>query len=85
MFVRKKKNKSDVVSIQILEKRNGKSALVKTIGSSNDPDTVEKLFLEGRADVSLPFSGQFGFSKSVSVRPRHIDLINISAQFSWVL
>lgn len=52
MFVRKKKNKSDVVSIQILEKRNGKSALVKTIGSSNDPDTVEKLFLEGRAEIS---------------------------------
>ena len=23
--------------------------------------------------------------KIVSVRPRHIDLINISAQFSWVL
>ncbi len=36
MFVRKKKNASDPVSIQILEKINRKNKLVKTIGSSKN-------------------------------------------------
>lgn len=48
MFVRKKKNKSGVISIQIIEKRNGKSVLVKTIGSSSSPNEVDRLFEEGR-------------------------------------
>nr|WP_149912816.1 hypothetical protein [Sphingobacterium cavernae] len=48
MFVRKKNNVSGVISVQILEKRNGKSHLVKTIGSSSDPNQVELLFQKGK-------------------------------------
>ncbi len=36
MFVREKVNKSGVVSVQVITKVNGKSKLVKTIGSSRD-------------------------------------------------
>lgn len=48
MFVRKKQNKSGVVSVQILEKRTGKSTLVKTVGSSSDPEEITKLFEQGK-------------------------------------
>lgn len=57
MFVRKKKNKSGVISIQVIEKQNGKSVLVKTIGSSSDQQEVNKLFDQGR-DYILRYGGQ---------------------------
>ena len=43
MFVRKKKNKSGSISIQIITKIKGKSKLIKTIGSSKDPNEIKKL------------------------------------------
>jgi len=57
MFVRKKKNKSGVVSIQIIEKRDGKSVLLKTIGSSAEPKEIQTLFEQGKVYV-LQFGGQ---------------------------
>jgi transposase len=45
MFVRNKKNKSGVISVQVIDKSSGKYKLIKTIGSSADPSTVEKLIL----------------------------------------
>lgn len=47
MFVRKKKNKSGVVSIQIIDKSSGKYKMLKTIGSSSDPIEIEHLYNEG--------------------------------------
>ena len=49
MFVRKKKNKSGVISIQVIDKSNGKYRLLKTIGSSGDSLEIERLFNEGAA------------------------------------
>ena len=46
MFVRKKKNKSGSVSIQILQKIGRKNKLVKTVGSSNNQKEIEKLYQE---------------------------------------
>jgi hypothetical protein len=57
MFVRKKPNKSGVISIQVIEKRNGKSVLVKTIGSSSDPNEVERLYERGKLFISQ-YGGQ---------------------------
>jgi transposase len=57
MFVRKKKNKSGVISIQVLEKRDGRSVLVKTIGSSIISEEVNKLFQEGREFIRQ-YAGQ---------------------------
>ena len=48
MFVRKKKNKSGVISIQVIDKSKGKYKVVKTIGSSSNPIEVEKLFNQGK-------------------------------------
>ena len=46
MFVRKKKNKSGTISIQIIDKSSGKYKVIKTVGSSKDLDEVEKLYQE---------------------------------------
>lgn len=47
MFVRQKKNKSGVVSVQIIDKSNGRYKMLKTIGSSSDVREVEKLIEQG--------------------------------------
>ena len=47
MFVRKKRNRSDVVSVQIIDKSSGKYKMIKTIGSSSDSDQIERLVREG--------------------------------------
>lgn len=48
MFVRKKKNPSGVISVQIIDKSSGKYRVVKTLGSSSDPETIESLFRQGK-------------------------------------
>ena len=44
MFVRKKKNRSGSVSIQIISKRDGKYKVRETIGCSKDKYEIERLF-----------------------------------------
>lgn len=65
MFVRKKKNKSGVISVQVVDKSTGKYRLVKTIGSSKDPTEIKRLFEEGhnfiqhyRGQQTINFSDQ---------------------------
>jgi transposase len=48
MFVRKKPNKSGLISVQVIEKSRGKYKVVKTIGSSKDISKVEILVSEGK-------------------------------------
>lgn len=48
MFVRKKRNKSGVISIQVIDKSSGKYRLLKTIGSSSVTSEVDRLFNEGK-------------------------------------
>ncbi|MDP2816335.1 MAG: hypothetical protein Q8O19_06625 [Rectinemataceae bacterium] len=49
MFVRKKKNKSGVVSVQIIDKSSGEYRLKKTIGSSQNLDDIERLVQKAQA------------------------------------
>ena len=44
MVVRKKKNMRGSISVQVIEKYDGKSVLVKTIGSSADSGEIEWCF-----------------------------------------
>ena len=57
MFVRKKKNKSGIVSIQIIDKSSGKYKMIKTIGSSSDPIAIDELYQQG-LDYIQHFEGQ---------------------------
>lgn len=53
MFIRKKKNPSGVVSIQVIDKSTGKYRVLKTIGSSSDAQQVEQLYLEGKKWIAF--------------------------------
>lgn len=57
MYVRKKKNPSGIVSIQIIDKSTGTYRMIKTIGSSADPKEVIRLFREGKAWIKS-YTGQ---------------------------
>jgi transposase len=48
VFVRQKKNKSGLVSVQVIEKTFGKYRVLKTIGSSHDPIALESLVVQGK-------------------------------------
>lgn len=51
MFIRKKPNKSGLVSVQVIDKSQGRYKVVKTIGSSNEASEVERLEGEARRYV----------------------------------
>lgn len=64
MFVRKKLNKSGIISVQIIEKVSGKSTLVKTIGSSADPIEISSLVIKGKQFIdTLKRQTSFYFDK----------------------
>jgi transposase len=48
MFVRKKPNKSGLISVQVIDKSYGKYKVVKTIGSSKEPSEIERLVSEAK-------------------------------------
>ena len=52
MFVRKKRNPSGVISIQVIDKSTGKYRVVKTIGSSSESKTIEELYRQGKRWIS---------------------------------
>jgi transposase len=60
MFLRKKKNKSGVISVQVIEKRLGKSALIKTIGSSPISKEITALVAAGKRFIAER-TGQISF------------------------
>lgn len=51
MFVRRKPNKSGLVSIQVIDKTSGRYRVVKTIGSSKDTKELERLEQEAKQFV----------------------------------
>lgn len=60
MFWRKKKNKSGIISIQVIDKSSGKYKLVKTIGRSEDERELEKLVHQAQEYISS-YGGQQQF------------------------
>lgn len=61
MFVRKKKNNSGVISVQIINKSSGKYRLYRTVGSSKDSAEIERLFNKAKNEISS-ISGQLTLS-----------------------
>lgn len=47
MFIRRKKNKSGVISVQVIDKSNGTYRVLRTVGSSIDDLEIEHLVSEG--------------------------------------
>lgn len=57
MFVRKKRNKSGSVSVQIIDKTNG-YRVVRTLGSSQDIDEIQRLLFQGQQIIHSDPPGQ---------------------------
>lgn len=85
MFVRKKKNKSGVVSVQVIDKSSGKYKMVKTIGSSRIPSEIKAFYNQGldfikhyQGQQTLNFSNQ-DFSQTIkqSIQKIYIDGIHL--------
>ena len=51
MFLRKKKNNSGSTSVQIISKGRGKYKVIKTIGSSDNEQEIQKLVLLARQEI----------------------------------
>jgi hypothetical protein len=47
MFVRKKKNPSGIISVQMIDKSSGKYKVFRTVGSSSNEAEVKRLYNEG--------------------------------------
>lgn len=60
MFVRKKPNKSGVISIQIIDKSSGKYTVRQTVGSSSDPTEIAFLIKKAKQQI-LSFTKQSAF------------------------
>jgi transposase len=54
MFVRKVRNRSGSISVQIISKDRGKYRVVKTVGTSKDPDEVERMIVEAKSQINYP-------------------------------
>ncbi len=82
MFVRKKPNKSGIISVQIVDKSSGKYKMVKTIGSSAEGDEIDRLVAKGEqwikdrlGVVEIDFSNTRQFTAEII---DHIEQINIA-------
>lgn len=73
MFVRKKPNKSGVVSIQIIDKSSGKYKVYKTIGSSKDPQQILALLEEAHQELVL-LNGQQSINFDQAKEQQVLDL-----------
>jgi len=54
MFVRKNRNLSGTTSVQIISKQSGKYKVIETIGTSRNPDEIEKLAIEAQNKIDFP-------------------------------
>src|SRR5699024_2545237 len=66
VFVRKKKNPSGVISVQVIDKSSGKYRIVKTIGSSSEPEEIKQLYLKGKKWMSERINGQDMFGQKIA-------------------
>lgn len=71
MFVRKNKNRSGSVSVQIVSKEGGKFKVIKSVGSSRDRDEIEKIHQKAKNLIAS------GFCTQKSLFPISKDEINI--------
>lgn len=54
MFVRKNRNRSSSISVQIISKEHGRYRVVETVGTSKDPDIIAELVLEAKNQINYP-------------------------------
>lgn len=64
MFVRQKRNTSGLISVQVIDKTKGKYQVLKTIGSTQDPITLQDLIQQGKDWIlHQQKAGEFDFEQ----------------------
>lgn len=56
MFIRKKKNQSGSVSIQIIQKQQGKYIVIKTLGASREEEEIDRLYKQAQESIPRLFN-----------------------------
>lgn len=79
MFIRKNKNRSGSVSIQIISKEKGKYKVIKTIGSANNPEKIKELCLEAQTIIHKK---QFVNQPSLFIYPDELAIQNFLKNLS---
>lgn len=75
MFVRKKRNRSGSLSIQIIQKQHGKYVVIKTLGTSNDEEEIDRLYKQAQEAIPRLFNQITLFDNPLSL-PRVDELSN---------
>jgi len=65
MFLRKKRNKSGSITVQVIDKSNG-TWEIKTIGTSRDPNEIARLALQAKQIIKAEPPGQSWLFPSMS-------------------
>jgi transposase len=73
MFVRKKPNKSGLISVQIIDKSSGKYRVAKTVGSSTDPTIIADLVNQAELLIRS-LTGQQLFNFDIEQEKQIVDL-----------
>jgi len=76
MFVRKKKNPSGSISVQIIKKVNGKSKVIKTLGCSKDEEEINRLVELGKKQIKELEPNLFEISEKEQVKREFISFRN---------
>ena len=56
MFIRKKKNRSGNISVQIIQKQQGKYVVIKTLGTSGDEAEIDRLYRQAQEAIPRLFN-----------------------------
>jgi hypothetical protein len=73
MFIRRKLNKSGLISVQIIDKSSGKYKLIKTVGSSSDGGMIQQLMLKAKQYV-IEITGQQSLNFEIEKERDLVDL-----------
>ena len=65
MFVRKKRNSSGSVSVQIIKKVKGKSKVVKSVGCSKDEKEINELVEIAKAEINRLEPSLFDYGEKI--------------------
>ncbi|WOE69924.1 IS1634 family transposase [Hydrogenimonas thermophila] len=76
MFVRKKKNPSGSISVQIIKKVNGKSKVIKTLGCSKDEEEINRLVELGKKQIKELEPSLFEISETEQIKREFISFRN---------
>lgn len=63
MFIRRKQNSSGSISVQVLQKQQGKNVLLHSVGSSTDAVEIAKLIVQAKAWIGQQAGAELDFDK----------------------